>query len=177
MPDEITHDDDTDETPAIRQLREVNRRLEDEAREGREARRRLAFMDAGVDLSSRATQRIVETYDGDLTPEAVKAFAEDLELVTPPADPADKVDPGGQQTQMRRSLTAEGEVAPVVPEPTRDVVEGMFEDYHEARKSGTSRDEASAAIFGAILGGAAAGDEQFLFDPLAHKQAAREAAE
>ena len=159
------------ESAGIRNLREENKRLADEAKAGKDAQRTLAFMQAGVDTSSKVAQRLMETYDGALTAEDVSAFALELELVKPPADPGDEAPKS--QTQERRNLSAESaEPAAYEPPDVSPILQG-FEEYHEARKTGTSKDDASAAIFGKILEAAANGDERTIFDPAAHREKVR----
>lgn len=92
MPDDVLeHDDDHDDapdpsdSPAIKRIREENRRL---AREKRDLeakfkdvdvdslRRENAFLKAGIDLTHKGAEYFLNGYKGELTTEAIRAEAE-----------------------------------------------------------------------------------------------------
>lgn len=93
--DEFIEGDETQqqqpESSTIRQMREELKRkgeaLESstaEAEAGRDARRKLAFMDAGIDLDTPTGKLFADAYQGDLTTEAVKAKASEYGIIEPP---------------------------------------------------------------------------------------------
>lgn len=79
-----TDDYDNDEQDQDQTDRNWRRDLERRAREGDEARKRVAelerreaFREAGLDLGKPAVGYFVKGYDGELTPEAIKAAAQE----------------------------------------------------------------------------------------------------
>ena len=87
----INDDDVQPENPNIRQLREKAKQADVEAR-GRadaeaklaEAERKIAFMGAGIDLADPKNAYFVKGYDGENTPEAIRAEAEAAGFLAPP---------------------------------------------------------------------------------------------
>lgn len=65
----------------IRSLEAEKARLEAEAEAGRQARIQLAVQGSGLDTSSKTVQKFLEHYQGDPTPEALKAAAAEWGLV------------------------------------------------------------------------------------------------
>ena len=82
--DEV-EDQATRKDPVRAQLRKVEQQLqvaEAKAKEAEAAQRELAFVKAGVDPDSAAAKYFVKGYDGELTPEAIRAAAEEANLVS-----------------------------------------------------------------------------------------------
>jgi hypothetical protein len=77
--DDLDDDDGSGLVGDLRkQLRAANKRLKDmeaQANQNQAAARRVAFIDAGIDLSTPAMRFYSEHYAGDLDPEAIKADA------------------------------------------------------------------------------------------------------
>jgi hypothetical protein len=86
---DLDYEDDAQDTQAHRNpVRARMRELENEVKTAREqlavaqsAQRELAFVKAGVDLSAPVTKYFVKGYDGELTPEAIRAAAEEANLI------------------------------------------------------------------------------------------------
>lgn len=81
--------DENDSQESTGDIREIRRRFDDQARKLREiedraaaAERELAFAKAGLPLSDPKMGYFVKGYDGDLTPEAIKAAAEEAGFLT-----------------------------------------------------------------------------------------------
>jgi hypothetical protein len=81
MPD---HDDDLLEdeeprTPGLRKrmkaLEDENKALKEQVAEGQQTNRRLAFIEAGVDLKDPKASYFLKAYDGEITPEAIRTAA------------------------------------------------------------------------------------------------------
>jgi hypothetical protein len=96
-----------DDQPATEQnpVRARMKQLEKEAKELRKqvadfavAQRELAFVKAGIDPASPQAKYFVKGYDGELTPEAIRAAAEEAQLITPQANPMDADKAAWQQT-------------------------------------------------------------------------------
>lgn len=86
---DLDYEDDAQDTQAHRNpVRARMRELENEVKMAKEqlavaqsAQRELAFVKAGVDLSAPVTKYFVKGYDGELTPEAIRAAAEEANLI------------------------------------------------------------------------------------------------
>ena len=100
------NEDDYDQ-PASDQnpVRARMKQLEKEAKELRKqvaefavTQRELAFAKAGIDPASPQAKYFVKGYDGDLTPEAIRAAAEEAQLITPQPVQADPDKAAWQQT-------------------------------------------------------------------------------
>lgn len=102
MSDNDLDDDETtdpSESPVIRDLRKQVKTLKNENRElaarataGEEATRKMAFLEAGVDLNDPKTGYFVKGYDGELTADAIKTAAVDagfMETPEPSTQPED----------------------------------------------------------------------------------------
>ena len=122
MSDEDLDIDDPDDTPVITKLRTQLRALKSQVQElgekasaGETAIRKLAFSEAGVDLTDPKTKYFVEGYKGDLTAEAIKAEAVEAGFLTPVENP----EPANDGAALGRIVDAS---APRVPdgEPSID---------------------------------------------------------
>lgn len=100
------NEDDYDQ-PASDQnpVRARMKQLEKEAKELRKqvaefavTQRELAFAKAGIDPASPQAKYFVKGYDGDLTPEAIRAAAEEAQLITPQPVQADPDKAAWQQS-------------------------------------------------------------------------------
>jgi hypothetical protein len=85
----------TEETDTRNPLRARMKQLEKENAEARKllaeadtAKRELAFVKAGIDLSSPANKYFVKGYDGDLDPDAIRQAAVEAQLISPPVAPS-----------------------------------------------------------------------------------------
>lgn len=98
LPDDLDQDDPSD-TGAIKALRHANRtqkarlrELEEQAAEAAAAKRELMFARAGVPIDDPKLKYFVRGYDGELTPDAIKAeyaatgFGNPSTTATPPPD-------------------------------------------------------------------------------------------
>jgi len=110
------NEDDYDQ-PASDQnpVRARMKQLEKEAKELRKqvaefavTQRELAFAKAGIDPASPQAKYFVKGYDGDLNPEAIRAAAEEAQLITP--QPV-QVDPDKAAWQQSNRIAAGAETA------------------------------------------------------------------
>jgi hypothetical protein len=80
-------DDATDQVernPVRAQLRKSearNKELEAKLLEATEAQRKLAFVEAGVDITSPASRYFVKGYDGEMTADAIRQAAQETNLI------------------------------------------------------------------------------------------------
>lgn len=84
-------DDDDQQQQGPKALREAyetekQKRIAAEAQiaEANEARRKLALIEAGIDLKSPTGELFAKAYDGEMTPEAITAAAQRYGVVAPP---------------------------------------------------------------------------------------------
>lgn len=68
-------------------LRQVEKRAKQAERQLAEATRKLAFIEAGVDTSSKAAGYFIKGYDGEITPEAIRSAAMEAGFVKDTRDP------------------------------------------------------------------------------------------
>jgi hypothetical protein len=92
----------------MRELEQQVKAFEAKAKEAEAAQRELAFVKAGVNPDSAAAKYFVKGYDGDLTPEAIRAAAEEAQLITP--QPV-QVDPDKAAWQQSNRIAAGAETA------------------------------------------------------------------
>ena len=80
-------DDATDQVernPVRAQLRKSearNKELEAKLLEATEAQRKLAFVEAGVDINAPASRYFVKGYDGEMTADAIRQAAQETNLI------------------------------------------------------------------------------------------------
>lgn len=143
----------TEETDPVVAQREHIKRLEEQLRDKAGLERKVAFLEAGVDISSKAGAYFVKGYEGELDAEAIRAEAEELGLVRGGAPAADtKPDPEvneseAESTGARRDMSAGGEPGtdkgPAPQKRAMDVGERVV-------KEGGTAEEAIAAAFGEL---------------------------
>jgi hypothetical protein len=82
----------------MKQLEKEAKELRKQVAEFSVAQRELAFVKAGIDPASPQAKYFVKGYDGELSPEAIRAAAEEAQLITPQANPVDTDKAAWQQT-------------------------------------------------------------------------------
>jgi hypothetical protein len=100
----------------MRELEQQVKAFEAKAKEAEAAQRELAFVKAGVDPDSAAAKYFVKGYDGELTPEAIRAAAEEANLVS-----SEKKEAAGEQQAWNR--VAQASRAGETSEPPVDYVQ------------------------------------------------------
>jgi hypothetical protein len=85
----------------MRELEQQVKAFEAKAKEAEAATRELAFVKAGVDPDSAAAKYFVKGYDGELTPEAIRAAAEEAGLI-----PSQKKEVAAEQQAWNRVAQA-----------------------------------------------------------------------
>jgi len=85
----------------MRELEQQVKAFEAKAKEAEAAQRELAFVKAGVNPDSAAAKYFVKGYDGELTPEAIRAAAEEANLVS-----SEKKEVAGEQQAWNRVAQA-----------------------------------------------------------------------
>lgn len=100
----------------MRDLEQQVKAFEAKAKEAEAAQRELAFVKAGVNPDSAAAKYFVKGYDGELTPEAIRAAAEEANLVS-----SEKKESAGEQQAWNR--VAQASRAGETSEPPVDYVQ------------------------------------------------------
>jgi hypothetical protein len=100
----------------MRELEQQVKAFEAKAKEAEAAQRELAFVKAGVNPDSTAAKYFVKGYDGELTPEAIRAAAEEANLVS-----SEKKEVAGEQQAWNR--VAQASRAGETSEPPVDYVQ------------------------------------------------------
>lgn len=85
----------------MRELEQQVKAFEAKAKEAEAATRELAFVKAGVNPDSAAAKYFVKGYDGELTPEAIRAAAEEASLI-----PSQKKEVAAEQQAWNRVAQA-----------------------------------------------------------------------
>ena len=163
------NDPNGDEPQHIKDLREKASGAQATADENKALIRKMAFMEAGIDTTSKPAQAFLSTYAGDLTPEAIKAEAIEWNLApaagneTPPA-PVQGL-PQGSPELEHQQLTGAGGGAPA-PTPDPPPVNGV-EKTLESFKSNLgnmSRRDAETVAFGDLIRSGIEGQPGARFD-------------
>ena len=77
--------------------------LKAEVASGAEARKALAFRDAGIDINNGVGKLLAKTYDGELDPEEIQAFAQEYGIGTQEdAEDTAAVETQGRMDQLRQ---------------------------------------------------------------------------
>lgn len=166
---DLNDDQNPPESEGIRNLREANERKDAEIKELRGRALRGAFIEAGVPVTG-AGQLLLETYAGELDPDAIKAEATKYGLLDasgqpasqtpePPADPGDVQNAG--QVDERRALGTDTLPPGTQPENDPDRIDKAFARRDDQLSRGMKREDAGAEVFGEILRAGAAGDPRF----------------
>lgn len=95
----------------LKKLEQENKELRQLKADAEAAKKKLAFVEAGVDLSSPVAEYFIKGYDGEISADAIKSAASKLNL-TPQSTPAPQaVQPAEQQAWNRMGNAARvGEV-------------------------------------------------------------------
>ena len=109
-------EDQNDEKPYVRMKREDIRALEESAARAKEAdslKRELAFAKAGLDTESKLGKMFFNSYEGDLTKEALLAEAQEIGLVekstTNPEIPQDERESTKERQTLNNGATPPGD--------------------------------------------------------------------
>jgi hypothetical protein len=159
---------DPNESDAIRNLREANKRNEVKAKAGEAAIRELAFVKAGLDFSNPQVELLMDSYKGELTTEAIREQAVKYRLLSDESDGTPDpnetpVSDGSDQTQRRSALGSDA-LEPGAPIPDSNPMGSAYTEFNRLRSEGSTSEEASAAVLGKIFEEARNGNDKFVFD-------------
>lgn len=138
-------------------------------------KRKMAFMEAGIDVKSKIGQLFFEGWKGDNEDvDAIRAEAIELGLVE--AEQADQQRQADEQTLSNsQQASAAGKSGPPVlgegPHPRDSALEG----FQRAVAGGEEPDMAREDALAKVIAAGAAGDKRVIYDPYAHQMAGVEA--
>lgn len=145
---------------------------------GAEAKRQLeiaktenAFLRAGISLNGKAAQAMVESYKGELDPEAMRAEAKEWGITDAPANPeapSEDEDPKlsiADETQALQEArnAASGAPAPDV-QPEKDAKTQVFDKFVQNREAGLNMTDATNYAMGDMIKHAAMGTKGARFN-------------
>jgi hypothetical protein len=150
MPEPTDDEPTPAESEVIRAVRESERKAQERAEQ---AERRLAFVEAGVDVTTPVGTGFSKTYEGELTPEAIRAAASTWGLLGGKEEP----DPADVRTEAERRLAevseSPGSDAPPPPPPPGDPIGiQVNQRFQELLREGRSRDYAFAQALKPYIG-------------------------
>lgn len=134
-------------------------------REAELAKRELAFVKAGIDTDSKPARALLESFDGELTKEAIQAEAKEWGLIKTDAAPepeAPAVDTEAIAEAQATREALEGGPAPDEP-PQIGGVDQALKNFLKNKEDGMSQVNATNHAFGEVIKAAAQGDKQARF--------------
>lgn len=167
MPNNVESDDAPEHIKKLRAEAEQAKTLQKEL-EAKE--RQIAFLQAGVDTSSKLGQMLMKTYDGEMTPEAIKAEAVEIGLVDATEQVViEEVSDEQAQYQQARNNLANGATARFEPD-TPSAQDQAFDEYNNARREGLSTADAQDLAFASFISNAANGNPTAQFNEQAWRE-------
>lgn len=128
MSDDLEEENEPQDNPNIKRLRERAKQAEEAERRAEAAEQKLLFAEAGLDLSDPRLKYFQAGYDGEKTVDAIRAAAEkDGFLKTAEQTPA--VPTEEQQALERMSQATEGASTPAPPDEDQDLRD-LARDHH-----------------------------------------------
>ena len=162
-------------------------KLRKEAKDGRAAKdeasrlqRELAFVKAGVDTDSKPAKALLNSYDGPLEPDAIRAEAKEWGLMQEVSTQTEETPTpqtryqGSEEAEQQRLRDEAGGAPAPTEKPVKGGVDAAFEQFLTDRDAGLSQEAATNRAFGAVIKAAAQGDAQARFDPNAWNERAAE---
>lgn len=156
-------DEDVEETPA--QLREAANRAKQHKAEAEAARRELAFVKAGIDTDSKLGKLVFNTYDGELTKEAILEYVSDIPGFAAPVVesegeneeelPPDELGSTSERNGLANDSSGDDGGKPDPRKVGRDAAKQVVE-------SGGTQEDALATHFQQIVGAAKEGDKRVI---------------
>lgn len=166
------------ESEGMRNMREALDRAEKRAAEAEAKANAAIAQSAGIDVTTKAGQAFLRSYEGDWTLDAVRAEALDWKLIAPPASPQEQAAQAQAQAQAAeqqaqqtasvasehaaRSALAGSEPAGLPPDP--DIMEQAYADARGQMRQGLPEKDAQALIAATVIGEAMNGNQRFVWN-------------
>src|SRR6478609_7571031 len=158
-------DDGTESEDNVKGLRAAAKRSRENADRAKRLEREVAFMKAGIDTEAGTGKLLFQTYDGELTREAVLEYAKDYGI--DPAAPAPEQtsneeantvsDPDAQALGQAQQNIGGDTVDPAQPSD-RDPKDASWQAYQDVVQRGGMEEDGQKAYFTKLFGAAAEGD-------------------
>lgn len=149
----------------IKALRDKAKQTDSLASEKSQLERKVAILEAGVNTTTPIGQMFLKSYEGELTPEAIKAAAAEVGLVEgqpdPEPQPGEPGTPEAQQQSVRDNL-AVGDIAPH-EEPVKSAKDRAWDVFNESRKGGMREEDARNEAFASFIEAGIKGDQTALY--------------
>ena len=146
---------------SLRKAAEAGKQAQNELAE---MKRELLFAKAGIDTGSKIGKLLFKTWDGEDL-DSLKTEAADLGIGGAEAPRVNEVQSEERGQQDFRQTFAKGNIGTPSEVPERDPFDEAYDLFHEARKRGTTMDDAGLAAIDRVLVAAASGDKRAIFDP------------
>lgn len=158
---ETLEESDQPDIRALRKAADAGKKAQEELTQ---MKRELLFAKAGIDTGSKIGGLLFKTWEGDDV-ESLKAEATDLGIIgtTEPA-PVEIPAEEREQQNFRQNLNR-GQAAAATELPEQDPFDEAYQLFHDARKRGTTLDDAGLAAIDRILVAASSGDRRAIFNP------------
>jgi hypothetical protein len=154
----------TEEQHDIKSLRKAAEAGKQAQNELAEMKRELLFAKAGIDTGSKIGKLLFKTWDGEDL-DSLKTEASDLGIGAVETSRNAEVQSEERGQQDFRQTFAKGNIGTPSEVPERDPFDEAYDLFHEARKRGTTMDDAGLAAIDRVLVAAASGDKRAIFDP------------
>jgi hypothetical protein len=161
MSEDIEIIEEQHDIKSLRKAAEAGKQAQNELAE---MKRELLFAKAGIDTTSKIGKLLFKTWDGEDL-DSLKTEASDLGLGGVEAPRGNEVQPEERGQQDFRQTFAKGNIGTPSEVPERDPFDEAYDLFHEARKRGTTMDDAGLAAIDRVLVAAASGDKRAIFDP------------
>ena len=145
----------------LKLLREKADNADKATKEAADLRRELAVLKSGIDADSKFGKLFLKSYDGEATPEAIKAAAEEYGIPMLGAEPVEVVEetPVDNGTDVRTALS---DGVTVGNEPAPDPNQIALENFKAAIASGATEEKAAGIFFNTLAEAASRGDERVI---------------
>ena len=164
-----------DNTPQedVSELRKAAEGAKTARQEAERAKRELAFVKAGIDTDSKPAQALLNSYDGELTSEAIRAEAKEWSLIREEASAAQAeatatAPPESVITDDERALQELRDSNSGAPAPVEqrqlDAYGKVFKQFEQDREDGWNQTEATNRAIGGLIKEAAMGNTSAIFD-------------
>jgi hypothetical protein len=101
-------DDETSETVTkdpvrahLRKVEQENKLLRQQAQEFESLKRKMAFAEAGIDVNAPQAKYFIKGYDGEVSAEAIRAAAQEVNLLPQQQEPKEAVDDSEKRAWAR----------------------------------------------------------------------------
>lgn len=170
MPEENDDQNDSEITLKRSQIRAMERdaKLTREATErASAAERKLAIIEAGLDMTNPTVAFFARHYDGELTADAVRQAASEAGILVDPVGGSPSGNEGEGEgptvdSTNARDLIANGAIGDTGKPPERPVRITAIETAREYMNQGATREEAGALAFNQLVAAAAKGDKSVI---------------